>query len=234
MTTRYIENDIHKEILNIPTDSTDLIYTSPPYGITQAPWDQPLDWAKLFPEMWRILKPNGIIVLHASMPFTYELLKYETPRYHYSWKKNNSTGFFQARLQPLRDVEEVFVYYKNRGTYNPQMVGTKFYKKRLVKHGGQQKYFGTRKNIEKTQDGVGGHTGKYPTTFLQYPIRKDKTGITRTDEMMDYFIKTYSNEGDNVLDMTCHNNYLGDRCHLLNRNFIGIDIKLEMNASGSV
>ena len=228
MTTSYIQGDIHNEIKNIDNDSIDLIYTSPPFGITNASWDQPLKWDILFPEMWRVLKPNGIIVLHSSMPFTYELLKYETPKYHYSWKKNNSTNFFKAKLQPLRNVEEVFVYYKKSGTYNPQMVGDTFYKKRLVKHGGQQKYFGTRTNISKTQDGEGGHKGKYPTTFLEYPIRKDNTGITRTDAMMDYFIKTYSNEEDTILDMTTHNNYLGDRCKILNRNFIGIDIDLKI------
>lgn len=231
MTTikEYRENDIHNEIINIQDDMFDLIYTSPPYGITNAEWDKPLDWKNLFPEMWRVLKPNGIIVLHASMPFTYELLKYETPRYHYLWKKNTVTNFFKAKLQPLRNVEEVFVYYKKPGTYNPQMIGNEFHKKRLVKHGGTQKYFGTRQNIKKTMDGEGGHYGKYPTTFLEYPIRKDSTGITRTDDMMDFFIKTYSNEGDHILDITTHNNYLGDRCELLNRNFLGIDIKLCMN-----
>tara|TARA_R110002153_G_scaffold21416_6_gene71454 strand:- start:322 stop:1014 length:693 start_codon:yes stop_codon:yes gene_type:complete len=229
MNIKYVENDIHDEILKMPDNSFNLIYSSPPYGITCAKWDKPLKWDMLFPEMWRVLKPDGIIVLHASMPFTYELLKYETPKYHYMWKKNFTTNFFKAKLQPLRNVEEVFVYYKKSGTYNPQMVGDTFYKKRLVKHGGQHKYFGTRTNISKTQDGEGGHIGKYPTTFLEYPIRKDSTGITRTDEMMDFFIKTYTNEGDDILDITCHNNYHGDRCELLKRNFLGIDIKLCLN-----
>ena len=229
MNINYIENDIHDEILKIPDDTFNLIYTSPPYAITEAKWDKPLKWDILFPEMWRVLKPDGIIILHASMPFTYELLKYQTPKYHYCWKKNNSTNFFKAKLQPLRDIEEVFVYYKKAGTYNPQMRGDEYHKKRLVKHGGQQKYFGTRKNIAHTQDGEGGHKGRFPTTFLDYKIRKDNTGITRSDDMIDYFIKTYSNEGDNVLDMTCHNNYVGDRCNILKRNYLGIDIKLCLN-----
>jgi site-specific DNA-methyltransferase (adenine-specific) len=227
MEINYIEEDIHTAILKLEENSINLIYTSPPYGITQADWDQPLKWGMLFKEMWRVLKPDGIIVLHSSMPFTYELLKYETPRYHYTWKKNNSTGFFQAKLQPLRNIEEVFVYYKNRGTYNPQMIGNEFHPKRNVNHGGDHKYFGKRNNINHITK-EGGHTGRYPTTFLEYKVRRDHTGITRTDEMMDYFIKTYSNEGDMVLDMTCHNNYTGDRCNELKRNFIGIDIKLEL------
>jgi len=134
-----------------------------------------------------------------------------------------------SKRQPLRNIEEVFVYYKKTGTYNPQMIGDTSYKKRLVKYGGTQKYFGdkgvNKKNVYQKE---GEHKGRYPTTFLEYPIRKDNTGITRTDEMMDYFIKTYSNEGDTVLDMTCHNNYLGDRCNILKRNFIGVDIELKI------
>jgi len=228
MTTKYIEGDIHEVIKNIPDGSIDLIYTSPPYGITNAKWDKPLDWSNLFPELWRVVKDDGIIVLHASMPFTYDLLSHQRPRYHYSWVKNNSTGFFQAKFQPLRNIEEIFVYYKKRGTYNPQMVGNKFYKKRLVKHGGTQKYFGTRHNIEKSTTLEEGHTGTYPTTVLNYKIRRDSTGITRPDEMLDFFIKTYSNEQDTILDLTTHNNYLGDRCKILNRDFIGVDIKLEI------
>ncbi len=225
----YIEGDIHNVIKTIEDNSIDLIYTSPPFGITKASWDQPLKWDILFPEMWRVLKSDGIIVLHSSMPFTYELLKYETPKYHYIWKKNLLTGFFQAKKQPLRNVEEIFIYYKKTGTYNPIMIGDKFYKKRLVKYGGQNAYWrndGVNKNNKYNKDE--GHTGRFPTTFLEYPIRKDNTGITRTDEMMDYFIKTYSNEGDTVLDMTCHNNYLGDRCNILKRNFIGVDIELKI------
>ncbi len=226
---KYIQGDIHNVIKNIENNSIDLIYTSPPYGITCAKWDKPLKWDILFPEMWRVLKDDGIIVLHASMPFTYELLKYETPKYHYTWIKNNSTGFFKAKLQPLRNTEEIFIYYKKQGTYNPQMIGDKFYPKRYVKCGGEQEYFGTRNNIKKGYvSETEGHIGKYPTTTLNYPIRKGNCGITRTDDMIDYFIKTYSNEGDMVLDMTCHNDISGNCNKRLNRNFIGIDIDLKL------
>jgi site-specific DNA-methyltransferase (adenine-specific) len=230
MSVNYIENDIHEEILNIQDNTIDLIYTSPPYGITEAQWDKPLKWDILFPEMWRVLKPNGIIVLHASMPFTYELLKYETPRYHYTWLKNRKTNFFKSKEQPLRNTEEVFIYYKKKGTYNPQMIGDKNYKKIYRKQADKNKYYGHTNNIDKSyvSDEIS-HTGRYPATLLEYKIRKDDTGISRTDEMIDYFIKTYSNEGEQVLDLTCHNNYVGDRCKILNRNYLGVDIKLELN-----
>ena len=227
MDIKFIEEDIHTAIKNLDDNTFNLIYTSPPYGITEAKWDNSLNWAELFPEMWRVLKPDGIIVLHSSMPFTYELLKYETPKYHYSWKKNTLTNHFKAKLQPLRDIEEVLIYYKSPGTYNPQMKGNTFYKKRYNKQNDSQNNYGHRENISKSFTSEDeGHTGKYPTTFLEFPVRKDKTGINRSDEMIDFFIKTYSNEGDYVLDMTCHNDYTSKRCNELKRNFLGIDIHL--------
>ena len=225
--TKYIEGDIHKVIKTIESNSIDFIYTDPSFGTTKAKWDKELDWENLFPEMWRVLKPDGIICLYASIPFTYKLLRFETPKYHYSWCKNISTGFLGAKYQPLRCMEEIFIYYKKKGTYNPQMEGTDFRKKRLVKYGSNENsYWGKNEgNGKKYETEEGGHIGRYPKTFKNWKIRKDKTGITRTDEQIDYFIKTYSNEKDTILDMTAHCSYVGDRCRLLNRNYIGVDIK---------
>ena len=221
----YIEGDIHEIIKTIDDNSIDFIYTDPPFATTKAKWDKPLRWKELFPEMWRVLKPNGVICLYASMPFTYQLLKYETPKYHYTWIKNNSTGFFQAKYQPLRKNEEIFIYYKKRGTYNPQMIGTEFHPKRNVKYGGKNGYWGD-KGINKANEynHEEGHYGRFPDTILNYPVRKDKTGITRTDEHIDYFIKTYTNEDETILDMTNHTKYVGSRCTMLGRNYIGVDL----------
>jgi DNA modification methylase len=231
-TLNYITGDIHDIIKSIDDNSIDFIYTDPPFGTTKSKWDKPLRWNELFLEMWRVLKPDGIICLYSSLPFTYELYKYETPKYHYSWCKNNKTGFFQAKHQPLRQMEEINIYYKKRGTYNPQMTGDKYVAKRNVMVGGRNAYYG-----EKLKDKVNeyvsadgdGHTGLYPTTFKNWDVRRDKSGITRTDDHIDYFIKTYTNENDTILDMTCHNNYVGDRCKILNRNYIGVDLEIKNN-----
>jgi len=224
---KYITGDIHEVIKDLEDNSIDFIYTDPPFAITKAEWDKPLKWGELFTEMWRVLKPTGIICLYASIPFTYELLKYETPKYHYSWCKNNKTGFFSAKYQPLRQIEEIFIYYKKRGTYNPIMIGNESHPKRNVKYGGKNAYWG-EKGVHKENTYVEseGHKGRYPTTFKNWTIRKDKTGITRTDEQIDYFIKTYTNEHDTILDMTCNTNYVGKRCELLNRNYIGVDLNI--------
>lgn len=223
-----VKGDIHDVIKTLPDNSIDFIYTDPPFSTTKAKWDSPLNWDYLFPEMWRVLKPDGVIALYSAMPFTYELIKYELPKYHYTWIKNNTTGFFQAKYQPLRATEEIFIYYKKRGTYNPQMVGDKFYPKRKVKFGGGQEYWGKRKNGSNTYSKEEGHYGNYPTTVLNFEIRKDNTGITRDDKQMDYFIKTYTNEHDTILDMTCHNDMVSKRCNLLNRNYFGCDLNPEI------
>ncbi len=224
---QYIQGDIHEKIKELEKNSIDFIYTDPPFATTRATWDISLDWSKLFVEMWRVLKPKGIIALHSAIPFSYDLIKYEKPKYHYTWLKNNSTGFLTTKYQPLRNIEEVFIYYKKAGTYNPQMIGDKFVNKRNVKFGGQNAYWG-EEGVNKKNEYIDseGHKGKYPTTFLEYPIRKGQgNGITRCDDMIDYFIKTYSNEGDTILDMTCHNKIVGERSELLKRNYIGIDLE---------
>ena len=225
----YIEGDIHDVIKTLDDNSVDFIYTDPPFAVTQASWDKPLLWEDLFPEMWRVLKPTGIICLYASIPFTYELLQYEKPKYHYSWKKNKSTCFFGAKKFPLRQIEEIFIYYKKPGTYNPQMIGEDFRPKQFYKVGSsKQNYYGKRDNLQQEKkilkSETEGHTGKYPTTFKDWNMRVDGTGITRDDNQIDYFIKTYTNEDDTILDMTHHNEIVGLRCELLKRNYIGVDI----------
>ena len=110
------------------------------------------------------------------------------------------------------------------------MEGDTFYKKDVAGTNGMgycNKGDKGCKKSGKKYDDKEGHTGKYPTTFKEWNIRRDGSGITRDNEQIDYFIKTYSNENDTILDMTCHNDYVGNRCEILNRNYIGVDINLE-------
>ena len=108
------------------------------------------------------------------------------------------------------------------------MIGDKFNVKRNVKYGGKNGYWGKDGIYKENEyDKDNGHYGRYPTTFKNWNIRKDDTGITRTDEHIDYFIKTYTNENDTILDMTCHCDYVGSRCELLNRNYIGVDLEIK-------
>ena len=182
--------------------------------------------------MWRILKDNGAVVIHTSMPFTFDLVATQRKyfKYFWIWKKSNSTNFFLCKKQPLRITEEICVFYKKQPVYNPQMIGNTFYKKRNVTYGGKDKYYVESKNKENKIITEGGHTGRYPTNFLEYNIRKSKktdknTASTRPDELVDFIIKTYSNEGDMIFDLTCYDALTGRRSELLNREYIGVDLK---------
>lgn len=214
----YILGDIHDVIKTLETNSIDLIYTNPPFGITECKWDKPLDWKTLWIEMWRVLKPNGIIALHASMPFTYTLIQSQTPKYHYSIKKNRQTGFFRSKFQPLRNNEELLIFYKKTGTYNPQMIGDEV---RVVKGGAsnKNKYYGRGKEPLKERT----YTGFHPSTSMDMKTTV-RGGKTISDDIIKYVIKTYSNEGDTVLDMTTHNKVVGNQVEALDRKFIGVDL----------
>ena len=213
-----IKGDIHNEILKIKDNSIDLIYTNPPYGTTELDWDKPLDWNFLFPEMWRVLKPNGKIILHCSIPFTYELISVQKPKYHYTWVKEKPTHFFHAKKQPLRKTEEILVYYKKSGTYNPQMNGNHIIKKSYSVDG---RYYGNRNKMKKANNEI--QVGKYPLNILYYK-RHIRGFSTRPDELVDYFIKTYTNENETILDLTCYNSLTGHRAIKLNRKYIGVDL----------
>lgn len=214
----YIQGDIHDVIKSIETKSIDLIYTNPPFGITNCKWDTPLKWKELWIEIWRVMKPRGIVVIHASMPFSYELIKSQTPRYHYCIKKSNSTGFLNARHQPMRNTEELYVFYKKVGTYNPQMVGDEI--RKTTVHNKFSDYYKSHNNKERV---IKEYTGRFPTTLIDMKV-VTRGGKTVSDDFIDYVIKTYSNEGDTVLDMTTHNKVVGDRVEGLNRKFIGVDL----------
>jgi len=217
MTTKFIKADIHHEIKNFPDNYFNFIYTNPPFGTTQKEWDKPLDWINLFPEMWRVLKDDGVIAIHTAIPFTYDMIAIQKPKYHYVWKKNNPTGFFSAKKQPLRDIEEILIYYKKKHTYNPQMIGDEeiSYNRN---NNYKDSYYGKQKPNSSNQK------GKYPRSFIGNFKRVIKGGKSIHEDIIKKMIKTYTNENDNILDMTHHNEYIGNIAKELNRNYVGVDI----------
>ena len=222
---KIIKGDIHQEIKKLETNKYDLLYTNPPYAITKCEWDKPLDWNILWIEIWRVMKPNGIVILHSSMPFTYDLIKSQklNPKYHYIWIKNKATNMLSCKYQPLRKQEEILVYYKKSGIYNPQMRGNKYYQKRNAKVGTQQNPYYGQTGLKEEYPPNCGHVGKYPNNIIEMPIRL-AGACTRPREMVEYFIKTYSNEQSEVLDITCSDFITGKVCDELNRNYTGIDL----------
>ena len=220
--TNYIIGDIHDEILKIESNSIDFIYTNPPFATTKKEWDNPLRWKFLFPEMWRVLKPDGCIAIHTAIPFTYDIIRIEKPRYNYIWKKKNPTCPMLSKIQPLRNIEEILIFYKKQPTYNPQIRGNQI-NNNIRRNNYKNGYYGKQIPNKST------HRGRYPTTYLgEYTrIIQKVTPKSINDEITIQMIKTYTNENDTILDMTCCSKNNGDICRELNRKYIGIDISDE-------
>tara|TARA_R100001369_G_scaffold44540_1_gene70654 strand:- start:1059 stop:1760 length:702 start_codon:yes stop_codon:yes gene_type:complete len=230
-----IEGDIHDIIKTLPSNKYDLLYTNPPFNsLTRAKWDNVLNWEELWEDIWRVLKPNGVVVLHATQRFTIELASTQIKyfKYKYVWKKSNSTNFLCSKYQPLRICEDICVFYKKAGIYNPQMIGDKFQKKRNVKYGGANEYWGECKTESNIITDDGGHIGKFPNDLLEFKIdkseRHEKNAGTRSIELIDFILKTYSNENSEVLDITCYDARTGIRCMKLNRHYTGIDLNIKI------
>jgi site-specific DNA-methyltransferase (adenine-specific) len=109
-------------IKTLNKDSIDFIYFDPPFGITEAHYDIKLKWNELWKEMWRVLKPKGVIAIHSSQPFTFDLVSTQRKHFKYCWywEKNNKTGHLFSKHQPMRCIEEICIFYK-KNKYNPQM-----------------------------------------------------------------------------------------------------------------
>jgi len=221
-----IQGDIHKIIKELPDNTYNLLYTNPPFNsLTGAKWDKVLHWDELWDDIWRIMKPNGIVILHSSQRFTIELCASDIKnfKYKYIWRKERATNFLLCKFQPLRVCEDICVFYKKAGTYNPQMKGDEEYKYNKTIYGTKQGYYINEKNhsLEEKK----GHKGRFPIDLLIYK-RTIKGAGTRSDELIDFILKTYSNEGDEVLDITCYDYRTGLRCFELNRHYTGVDMNI--------
>jgi site-specific DNA-methyltransferase (adenine-specific) len=196
--------------------SIDFIYWNPPFGTTQQPWDERLDWSALFSECFRILKEDGNLVIHCSIPFNYTLIRSapRPPSYSWYWDKGNVTLPLIVNHQPLRCVEEVLVWKMKKGKYFPQRVGDE---ERSVIGRYVTKYvMATRITDPVTV------RGKCQTHLLAMPRTLDGFS-TRSEDMVELFMKSYTREGDTILDPTCYKGLTGKVAQRMGRNWIGID-----------
>jgi site-specific DNA-methyltransferase (adenine-specific) len=202
----------------IPDKSVDAIICDLPYGTTQNKWDSVIDLDDLWVQYKRICK--GAIVLTAQTPFdkvlgvsNLKMLKYE-----WIWVKENGTGFLNAKKAPLKNHENVLVFYDKPPTYNPQMrTGFKPY---VCKQGNtKSQNYGSQAGAVTESNG-----DRYPLTVIEFKRDKDKIHPTQKPvSLMEYFVKTYTNQGDTVLDNTMGSGTTGVACVNTNRNFIGIE-----------
>jgi len=208
---------------NIENKSVDMILCDLPYGTTACKWDTIINLNDLWKEYERIIKDNGAIILTAQTPFD-KVLGYSNIkllRYEWLWIKEQGTGNLNANKMPLKQHENILVFYKQLPTYNPQMTSGRPYK--ITRHYNDNEIFGKT----GTKDGyITNNEGKrYPTSTLYFKRElKDRFHPTQKPvALFEYLIKTYTQEGEIVLDNCIGSGTTAVACINTNRNFIGIE-----------
>ncbi len=219
MEPNLMHGDCLEEMRSIPDASVDMVLCDLPYGTTQNKWDAVIPFDQLWAEYRRIGKPNCAYVLTAQCPFdkvlgasNLRMLKYE-----WLWVKPSATGFLNAKKAPLKNVENILVFYSAPPTYNPQMrTGFKPYKS---KQGIRSKNYG-----KMNPDNISQSDGdRYPIQTLEFNNERGSHPTQKPVALMEYLIRTYTNPGDTVLDNTMGSGTTGVACMNTGRHFIGIE-----------
>ena len=215
--------DCLERMKEIPDGSVDMILADTPYGTTKCKWDLIIPLEPMWDQLKRIIKPNGAIVMTSSQPYTSVLVSSNLKGFKYCWQwdKKIPSGMGYARFRPMQQTEDICVFTKGgeKTIYNAQMV----LRDKPIKGGGMSKGETTDnqnlKALKKT------YTHKNPTTLIQFnKIRKGSLHPTQKPvALMEYLIKTYTNESETVLDFTMGSGTTGVAAKNLDRKFIGIE-----------
>jgi len=221
-----IKGECLEQMKKIPDGSVDAIITDPPYGTTACKWDSVIDFELMWEQLNRIIKPNGAIVLFGSEPFSSALRmsNLKSYRYDWIWEKSKATGFQNSKIQPMRKYENLSVFYKHKPTYNPQGLVKKENITSNVRSGNikNKHSFNTYKGKKPVAEFT-----NYPTNIIKFKNASGKGHLHPTQKpilLMEYLIKTYTNENETVLDFTMGSGTTGVACVNTNRNFIGIEL----------
>jgi len=237
---KLIQGDCLEEMKHIESGSVDMVLTDPPYGTTACKWDAVIPLDAMWEQLKRIIKPNGAIVMTASQPFTSALIMSNPKwfKYCWVWEKNRSTGHVHAKNRPMKKHEDVVVFSegntlhksqsKKRMPYYPQglveMEGG--VKRRTRNDAGNDAVMGARKSHKST---MYTHTG-FPVSVLNFDVHEVTARVhhkQKPDDLMEYLIKTYTEEGQLVMDFTMGSGTTGVACKRLRRDFIGIERKAD-------
>lgn len=219
------QGDCLERMKEIQSGSVDMVMTDPPYGTTACKWDSIIPLEPMWEQLKQVIKPNGAIVMTASQPFTTALIASNMDQFKYvwQWKKSNLTNFLNAKKQPLRCFEDVVVFCGGQSTYNPQMVETG--NRKVSRRVGTKTSVYGKADKETFYDS----SSRYPTQLIEMANRVDgKHHPTQKPvALMEYLIKTYTNEGETVLDFTMGSGSTGVAAVNTNRRFIGIELNLD-------
>lgn len=207
----------------IDDKSIDLILCDLPFQVSKMPWDKLIPFEPLWAEYKRIRKDGAPVVLFASGPFVGMLMcsNLDEFKYKWAWDKVNPVGHLVAKYKPMQRIEDILVFGKGKVTYNPQMVPRNKQRLSTFNH-----YFNKYNNVLKIYKETSTYTHKFPTNLLQFSNASRKTKIHPTEKpvpLLEYLIKTYSNENAIVLDNTCGSGSTLQAAKNLNRQYIGIE-----------
>ena len=223
---KLIKGECIEVMKTLQDNSIDAIITDPPYGTTACKWDSVIPFEPMWEQLNRIIKPNGAIVLFGSEPFSSALRMSNVKNYKYDWvwKKSQGVNFAQSKYMPLKNTENILVFgefglsknAKKKGTYNPQ--GLKDC--HIIKN---DKTFSEHRPNLQIRNFVVTKKG-YPKQILEYGNDRGKHPTQKPVALMEYLIKTYTNEKETVLDFTMGSGSTGVAAKNTNRNFIGIEL----------
>ena len=224
MINQIFNEDCLEWMKRIPDGSIDCIITDPPYWSTACKWDSVIPFEPMWAELKRIIKPNGAIVLFGSEPFSSALRMSNIKQYKYDliWHKSHPTGFASSKKRIMKYHENISIFYKSQPTYNPQMTKWKPNHWNINKAGtvsNSQPKLGQIEN--KNWD------NKFPNSVLFFNS-PNRNGILHPTQkpvaLIEYLIKTYTNEWETVLDFTIGSGTTAIACINTNRNYIGFEL----------
>lgn len=223
------QGDCLEVMKQIPSNSIDMIFTDLPYGTTQNAWDCEIDLGKLWQQYNRIIKENGCIALWAQAPFDKVLACSNLAMFRYEWiiEKTKATGHLNSKKMPMKAHENILIFYKKLPKYNPQKTQGHEPVHSYTKHTDDGSNYG------KTKAGIsgGGSTERFPRDVLKFKWDTQKSKLHPTQKPMEackYFIETYTDPGDWVLDSCMGSNTTRAACRELQRNYIGIEKEKEI------